>query len=273
MATLIAHLVVGERVSAMMQRLRSSSQVYGAFLLGCVLVDANSYSGLGRHQTHFTRLSDGEGRSTPRGSCGSFLKQLDSLLLCHWDALSEPEQAFVAGYLCHLAADEAWLEVSWGLLQELGLRAWEDLPVPAEAMLLTFNELSQDLFADFSVIDSALNSADIPQVFAHVSQRAFRKMWDSAQAYVLDGGSLESYLALLGSQGKTYEEIQTVRQHGEGYREEAIALIKAAGGIERFICAAVERSVQVIPQLWVEGSVGGQTCRSTGSVSGRLPFE
>jgi hypothetical protein len=257
MATLIAHLAVGERVCATMQYLRSSSQVYGAFLLGCVLVDANYYSGLGRHQTHFTKLSDGEGGSAPRGSCGSFLKQLDSVLLHRWDALSEPEQVFVAGYLCHLAADEAWLEVSWGLLQELGLRAWEDLPVPAEVMLLAFNELSQDLFEDFSIIASALYSAAIPEVFAHVSQESFRKMWDTARAYVLDGGNLESYLALLESRGKTYGEIQTVRQHGEGYREEAIALIKTAGGIERFIRAAVERSVKVIPQLWVEGSSGG----------------
>lgn len=254
MATLIAHLVVGERVSATMQHLRSGSQVYGAFLLGCVLVDANNYSGLGRHQTHFTKLSDGEGGSAPRGSCGSFLKQLDSLLLRRWDALSEPEQAFVAGYLCHLAADEAWLEVSWGLLQELGLRAWEDLPVPAEVMLLAFNELSQDLFEDSSIIASALNSAAIPKVFAHVSQQAFRKMWEDAQAYVLDGGSLESYLALLENRGKPYKEIQAVRQHGEGYREEATALIKTAGGIERFIRAAVERSVQVMPKLRGEGS-------------------
>ena len=51
------------------------------------------------------------------------------------------------------------------------------------------------------------------------------------------------------------------------------ALIKTAGGIERFIRAAVERSVQVIPRLWVEGSSGGQSCRSTGSASGRWPFE
>ena len=249
MATLIVHLAVSERVCATMQHLRSSSQVYGAFLLGCVLADANNYSDLERHQTHFTRLSGGEGGSAPRESCDSFLRQLDSLLLRRWDALSEPEQAFVAGYLCHLAADEAWLEVSWGLLQELGLRAWEDLPVPAEVMLPTFNELSQDLFKDFSTITLALNSAAIPKVFAHVSPQAFRKMWDSVQAYVLEGGSLESYLALLESRGKTYKEIQTVRQHAEGYIEEATALIKTAGGIERFIRAAVERSVQVMPRL------------------------
>jgi hypothetical protein len=249
MATLIVHLAVGERVSATIQHLRPNSQVYGAFLLGCVLVDANNYSDLERHQTHFTRLSGGESGSAPKESCDSFLRQLDSLLLRHWDALSEPEQAFVAGYLCHLAADEAWLEVSWGLLQELGLRAWEDLSVPAEVMLLTFNELSQDLFKDFSTITLALNSADIPEVFAHVSQASFRKMWDTSRAYVLEGGSLESYLALLESRGKTYKEIQTVRQHAEGYREEATALIKTAGGIERFIRAAVERSVQVMPRL------------------------
>jgi hypothetical protein len=252
-------LVIGERVSVTVQHLRSSPLVYGAFLLGCVLVDANNYYGLERHQTHFMKLSNGEGEGTPRGSCASFLNQLNSLLLRRWGTLTEPEQAFVAGYLCHLAADEAWLEVSWGLLQELGLKAWDDLPVPAEVMLVTFNELSQELSEDLPLIASALKGAAIPKVFAHVPQGAFQRMWDLAQAYVLDGGRLEAYLTLLESQGKAYTEIQAVRQHGEGYCQGATALVKEAGGIERFIRAAVSRAVQVVPRLWVEGSSG---CRS-----------
>jgi hypothetical protein len=88
MATLIAHLVIGERVSATVQPLRSNSLVYGAFLLGCILVDANHFSDLERHQTHFMRLSDGAEGAAPGKSCANFLKQLDALLLHRWDTLA-----------------------------------------------------------------------------------------------------------------------------------------------------------------------------------------
>jgi hypothetical protein len=167
--------------------------------------------------------------------------------------LTELEQAFVAGYLCHLAADEAWLEVSWHLLRELGIEGWDDLAIPAEVMLVTFNMLSRDLFEDFPSIACALDGAAIPEVFAHVPQDPFRRMWDLAQPYILEGGGLASYLALLEGQGASDARITTVRRHSRRYGDGATALIKRAGGIERFARAAVDRAVQVVPLLWIEG--------------------
>ena len=254
MATLIAHLVVGERVSASLGRLRSSSTAYGAFLLGCVLVDANHYADLERHQTHLVKLSNGEGGGATTGSCATFLERRDSLLLRRWSTLTESEQAFVAGYLCHLAADDAWLEVSRGLLEDLGLGTWEDLPVPAEVMVVTFNASSHDLFDDFSAVASALEVTRIPDIFAHVSQSTFERMWDVARGYVLAGGRLESYLGLLKAQGRPSAHVETVRQQVDRYGGEATALVQAAGGIERFIQPAIERALQAVPQLWHEGS-------------------
>ncbi|MBS3784550.1 MAG: zinc dependent phospholipase C family protein [Anaerolineae bacterium] len=254
MATLIAHLVIGERVAATLGHLRSSPTVYAAFLLGCVLVDANRYADLERHQTHLVKLSNGEGGGATTGSCATFLKRRDSLLLRRWSTLTEPEQAFVAGYLCHLAADEAWLEVSRGLLEELGLETWKDLPVPAEVMVVTFNALSQDLLDDFSAVASALEGAVIPGILRHVSQHTFQRMWDVARGYVLAGGGLDSYLGLLEAQGRPDTDVETVRQQVDRYGGEATALVQAAGGMERFIQPAVERAVHVIPQLWHERS-------------------
>ncbi len=254
MATLIAHLVIGERLSATLRRLRASSTVYGAFLLGCVLVDANNTSDLERHQTHLVKLSDQEVGGATTGSCATFLKLRDALLLRRWSTLTEPEQAFVAGYLCHLAADEAWLEVSQGLLEGLGLEAWDDLPIPAEVMVVTFNALSQGLFHDFPAIASALEGAAIPGILTHVSQGTFQRMWDVARAYVLDGGGLDSYLGLLEGQGRPNADVETVREQSDRYGGEATALIQAAGGIERFTRPAIERAMHVVPQLWHETS-------------------
>lgn len=247
MATLIAHLVIGERVSATIPQLRSDTMTYGVFLLGCLLVDVNHYTGLERQQTHFMQLSAGQGGGASGESCASFLRRLDSLLLRPWGALTDRERAFVTGYLCHLAADEAWLAVSGDLLQKLGLEAWDDLPVPAAAMLVAFNALSRDLFEDLTFVALALSRAAIPNVFAHVPQGAFQRMWEIAQPYVLDGGGLASYLTLLEGRGGPYAEIEAVRRHGERYRKAATMLIERAGGIERFVGAAVERAVQVTP--------------------------
>ena len=82
-------------------------------------------------------------------------------MLRRWDTLTAPEQAFVASYMCHLAVDEAWSAVSGELLQALALKTWDDLPIPAEAMLFTFNMLRQDLFTGFSTIASLLNGGDV----------------------------------------------------------------------------------------------------------------
>jgi len=57
MASLITHLVVGERVFAQLRQF--GEKEYGAFLLGCVLVDVHGFSDVDRRVTHFVgRLED-----------------------------------------------------------------------------------------------------------------------------------------------------------------------------------------------------------------------
>ena len=119
MAPLITHLVVGERVFAQLGRFDPAT--YGAFLLGCVLVDVHGFSDVDRRRTHFAGRLEEDGEDAFRKSCAGFLDQLDTVLLRPWGELGEGERAFVAGYLCHLAADEDWKWFGWKVMHGLDI--------------------------------------------------------------------------------------------------------------------------------------------------------
>ena len=175
MAPLVTHLVVGERVFARLRKL--DPQVYGPFLLGCLLVDVNHFSRLDRCRTHFTQGGDDDGADTPCGGCAEFLAQIPGLLPRPWPALFDHERAFVAGYLCHLAMDEAWKQLVWKALHALGIRSVVDLPVPGDVLMTAFGVLSSEMFLDFPSVVLALNDVEVPGVMAHVPQEALRAMW------------------------------------------------------------------------------------------------
>ena len=59
MASWVTHLVVGERVFAQLQQF--GEQEYGAFLLGCVLVDVHTFSDVDRRATHFVGRLEEDG--------------------------------------------------------------------------------------------------------------------------------------------------------------------------------------------------------------------
>ena len=71
MAPLVTHLVIGERVFAQSPQFDSTD--YGPFLLGCVLVDVNNFSGMDRRRTHFVGRVDEDGADAFNRSCASFL--------------------------------------------------------------------------------------------------------------------------------------------------------------------------------------------------------
>jgi hypothetical protein len=238
MATTITHLVVGERVFAQLPRLTPAA--YGAFLLGCALVDAYGFGGMEWRQTHFAE------RSKLGNSCANFVSQLDTLLRRPWGDLAETDQAFVAGYLCHLATDAAWAD--W--LRALDVTFEVGLAVPDDVMRITLNALSREMFVDFDAIVSALKVALIPNVLTHVPHDAFQRMWDATRSYTLAGGTVEAYLELREDWGKTRAEIQAIRRQHSLHRETMVALTRNAGGIESHVQAAVEWSLCVVPQLW-----------------------
>lgn len=104
MAPLTTHLIIGERVFGKLPQFEEAD--CGTFLLGCVVPDVHFFGDVDRRTTHFAERLHAEGAYAFYVSCANFLSQLDDLLNLPWDRLTTAEQAFVAGHLCHLAADE-----------------------------------------------------------------------------------------------------------------------------------------------------------------------
>ncbi len=254
MAPLVTHLVIGERVLSKLRYIELTPAARGAFLLGCMLVDVHGFSDIDRRQTHFIGRLEEDGPAAFQKSCANFMSQLDTLLVRPWNDLAEAEQAFIAGYLCHLAADEPWKELGWALLQKFEIASLNELPVPGEVSMTAYDVLIQQQFEDFAAIISTLNQATIPNVLAHIPHQTLQRMWDIARPHVLAGGTPESYFSLLERNGMSPMDIEPTRQQHATYWNEALAMIYDLGGVEPYLQAAVGRALQVMPQLWPKAS-------------------
>jgi hypothetical protein len=256
MAALTTHLVIGERVYPQVEPLGASSSLYGAFLLGCLLPDVNAFSEIDRRETHFVGRIGQDGLTALTKSCTRFLACRGRILRRPWDSLSDEERAFVAGYLCHLAADEAWKSFGWRSLRKLGIAAVGQLRapmgVPMGVLTTAGSVLSAELYLDFPAVALALQEACIPDVFNHVPYGAFVGMWDVLQPYALDGRTYGAYLKLLASRGRSKAEIEAAHREYEGHWEDAVALIHDMGGVEAAVLFCVERATGMLPRLWRE---------------------
>ena len=248
MAPLVTHLVVGERVFAQLQQFDSTA--YGPFLLGCVLVDVNGFSDIDRRTTHFVGRLHEDGEGAFRKSCGNFLEQLDTLLARPWRELTQPEQAFVAGYLCHLAVDEVSKQFGYEMLQKLGISSLAELPVPGGILLSAFSALTRELDGDFSTISSALESASIPHVLTHVSHGDFRAMWEISKEWIMNGCPYGLRVEMHRRMGKTEAQIEAARREREAHWDAAVAFAQESGEVERTVDRGVLRSLEVLPRLW-----------------------
>lgn len=252
MAPLVTHLVIGERVFGRLQEFDRSPEVYGAFLLGCVVADVNFFTRADRRTTHFVGRLEEDGTEAFEKSCEHFLQARGTLFHRPWHLLTQEEQAFVAGYLCHLAADEQWKAQTWRVMQEMNLASVQDHPVPGAVILTAFDAQSARGFADFERIAEALRVGSIPDVLSHVPVEMFQQMRELVEEHLLDKGSAESWFRVLDRRGQPAEWTIKERARHERYWEEAMAFIDSLGGAEPFINAAVERALQVLPGLWQE---------------------
>lgn len=250
MAPLKTHIVVGERVFARMASPGATPWPYGPFLLGCVLADVNSFTEIDRRRTHFVSRLDTDGKDAFSQSCTRFLRQRSSLLPRPWNELPGGDQAFVAGYLCHLAADEVWKRFTCELMHGLGIDSWTHFPVPPGVVFTAFAVLTRRKLQWPKAVCSALAGVAVPDVLAHVPHRAFQSMWEIARDHVSDGRTPASYFDLLERQGRPRSEVEAVRERHERYWDRAVALIEDAGGPEPYLRAAVERGLEMMPRLW-----------------------
>lgn len=247
MPPLTTHLVVAERVFPHLSQF--SVTEYGAFLMGNLVVDANGFTSVARRTTHFVGRVDEDGDAAFTESCAQFLAQRARLLARPWNGLTPEERAFVAGYLCHLAADEPWKAMGARLQQELGLASWQDMAVPPAVILTAFSVLSHTLFWDFSAVIAALQTAPLPDVFTHVAHADFLRMWDIVRLPLLKGDSPESFFEMLARSGKDAIELEKVREQHARHWDAAVALIEQVGGVKAFVEEAVKHALEVLPAL------------------------
>jgi len=246
MPPLTTHLVVAEQVFPHLGQFGVDE--YGAFLTGNLVVDVNSFTSVARRTTHFVGRVDEDGDAAFTKSCVKFLDQRERLLSRPWAMLTPEERAFVAGYLCHLAADEPWKALGARLQQELGLASLQDMAVPPAVVLTAFSVLSHALFCDFTAVIAALNTAP-PDVFTHVAHADFLRMWDIVRLPLSKGDSPESFFEMLARSGKDAVEVQNVREQHARHWDAAVALIEQAGGVEAFVVEAVARALEILPAL------------------------
>ncbi len=161
MPPLTTHLVIGERIFKQFTQLDIFRTAYGAFLLGCLFVDVNSFSDIDRAITHFDNDHFGP---NPCG-CANFLNDLEGILIRPWADLENEEKAFVLGYFCHLAADEEWKKGNYKIRDTL--RRASDL-IPADVVITEFDIQSNDLYLDPDALHAALETAGVPEVLNHV---------------------------------------------------------------------------------------------------------
>jgi hypothetical protein len=256
------HLAVGERVWEQIvdsqqtgTELAVGGGAYGAFLLGCVLADTSLLGEVTYRQTHFTAGMYGTGEESFDRSCENLLAQLKEVLRVPWPALASAERAFVAGYLCHLAADETWKRFCWRVMDRLGISRWDGLPVPFGVLMTAYHVRGAALWIDRKGIADALATAEIPAAMRHVPHVSFVRAWAAFKAHSLDGRTAESYLDMLGRMGQSEKEIAAARAEHERYWEEALAFVEREEAIAVLAEEAVARSLEVIPRLWEEYSL------------------
>lgn len=247
MAGEITHLVVGERIFAELRCFGPGA--YGAFLLGCVLPDVQTIGGIDRRTTHFVGRLHEDGEDSFRKSCDNFLEQLDTLLVRPWSEMVERERAFVAGYLCHLAADESWKRMGRDMMRALGIASLADMPVPGEVAITAFDVFSHEMYTDVTAVAASLAGAVVPDVLTHVPHRAFQTMWNVVKPHAMDGKAAESYFEMLERLGKSTKQVEAARREHAVHWSDAVDLIDGKEGVGRYIQDATRRSLEVLPRL------------------------
>jgi len=249
MAASITHLVIGERVYQDISQPSPSKNVYGSFLAGCTIIDVHALHAIDRRVTHFVGRLDTDGEDAYRKSCTNFLKDLNSILKVPWKALSQPEQAFVAGYLCHLAVDECWKELGWRWFQKLNISSYKDFPVHPDVMLTAFDFLNRRQLTDEQDVFAALATVTIPDIFCHVPYEVFCHQWAILQEYLKSDGTPDAYIRMLKAANRFSEKDQAETDRRFRSWEDAIRLIESAGGEMPFIQDATTHSLEVIQAL------------------------
>ncbi len=195
MAPFMTHLVVGERVWSCLDDGWRRAEDYGTFLFGCLAPDVDKLcAGLEQGTTHFL----------PKDETGAYAWQRSQRLLddetaflrAPFSGLSCEEQAFVLGYLCHVATDEISGRNALRI-QEQFASTGSALP-NVDVILTVMDGRFWAMARDPQGIARALSGASIPAgalTFAPVE--CLQAMYQIVLPHVLEGGGMQSYLRMV----------------------------------------------------------------------------
>lgn len=252
MAAFLTHLVVGERVWAQLDGRRpqtgtsprwapmgerverstesssdgwwSSEEDYGTFLFGCLAPDVDKIcAGLEQGVTHFLPKDEDGTYAWQRSQ--HFLDHLTDFLRAPFGELHPGEQAFVLGYLCHVAADEIsgrLAPVARDHLAALGTA----LP-HVDAVLTAMDPRFWALAEDPEGVVAALSVARIlDETFTFAPSRCLAAMHQIVLPQVREGGGLLPYLSMLRRQWRWMRRGQVSDDPDDAVLEAELAIYR-----------------------------------------------
>ena len=198
MAPFLTHLVVGERVWAALDGRQPAPAHYGTFLFGCLAPDVDKFcDGLEQSTTHFMAKDDAGTYVWLRSQ--RFLEGQDDLLRAPFHALEADEQAFVLGYLCHIATDEITARSAQIIKSQ---NSGSGAPLPhVDAILTAMDPRFWAMTRDPAGLVDALNRAAIPErAFVFTDGKCLRAMYQVVVPQVVEGGGLVPFVHMLRRQ-------------------------------------------------------------------------
>ncbi len=188
MAPFLTHLVVGERLWAALDGKQLTTDHYGTFLFGCLAPDVDKFChGLEQSTTHF--LAKDEAGTWAWRRSQQFLEHQAQLLRAPFRALEVAEQAFVMGYLCHVATDE----ITGRLAQIIkGQHSGSGKPLPhVDAILTAMDPRFWAVACRPAALMEALNRALIPaRALVFTKEECLQALYQAVVPQVAEGGGL-----------------------------------------------------------------------------------
>jgi hypothetical protein len=245
MAAFLTHLVIGERVWAALDGHWPGAEGYGIFLFGCLAPDVDKMcDGLEQGTTHFLPKDEAGSWTWQRGQ--QFLDHPLDFLRAPFDALPASEQAFVLGYLCHVAADEITGRLARALRQSLAATGG---PLPNPDAVLTL--IDPRIWATAAAPDrmlAALESATIPEgTFPAIPQPCLTALRQIVLPQLQEGAGLRPYVGMLRRQRHWIRHGQVSNSTGDAGLEWELSAYR------RQIEAAFPASEQLIDTIDLEG--------------------
>jgi hypothetical protein len=258
MAPFLTHLVIGERVWLALDGHGASAEGYGPFLFGCLAPDVDKMcDGLEQGTTHFLPKDEAGAWTWQRGQ--HFLDHPLDFLRAPFRALPASEQAFVLGYLCHVAADEITGRLAGALRQNL-VATGRTLPDPDAVLTLIDPRIWATAAAPERMV-AALESATIPGgTFPSIPLPCLTALRQIVLPQLQEGGGLKPYLGMLRRQRHWIRHGQVSDSTGDAGLERELSAYRLQ------LEAAFPSSEQLIDTIdldrYVQDAVGHSLQRS-----------